>query len=298
MKTVFIKSGGYYETPGVSVIGAINDVLGFNVSQFNKVEALFRLDCVNYQYRVYPPVDRPDQELYAKVDMVMLTQKAEEYGFAYLGVVGSEDVTVRPLELLRDMKIIVVDKTTGEFVNAVNGEVLTGNNVTPLLYCVKMANNVYSMILSKLMYATSRVETPRKPLPSSLSNGINVLAVNDGAAVRTQFVDLRFSDNVRHFRNNDLIIGYAVFARAGTTVDIDIFRNSLFITEEFKKSFQIVVEASFPHTITGDRISLTMPSEKMTGYLSIKLRATPLYEDIASREIKETLSFDFIVSVL
>lgn len=298
MKTVFIKSGGYYETPGISVVGAINDTLGYRVSQFNKVEAQFRFDCVNHQYRIYPPVDRTDAEFYFKVDMELLTSKAEQYGFAYLGTVGSEDTAIRPMELLRDLAAVTVDPTSGQFINAATGEFLTGNNVTPLAYCVKMANNVYALILTKLVYATSRVVTPPKPLPAVLSKGINVIAVDDGAAIRKEFVNLRFSDNVRHVRNDPVITGYAVFARAGTTVELDIFRNSPLITEEFKNSFQIVVESSFPHTVSKDHISLTMPTAAGTGYLTVKLRATPLYEDIASREIKEVLTFDFIVCVL
>lgn len=296
-KTIFIKSGGYYETPAVSVSSAINDVFELNLKQFNKTDAVFSLDYVNFQYRLYPPAIF-EGAVYAKIDMELLVQKAEEYGFAYIGLVGNETDAIRAKDVLRDLAIVVVNRVDESFINAKTNEPLTGDNVTPLIYCVKLATDTYVMVLSKMMQATSNVINTTKA-PIAIKD-TTVIGVDDGATIRGQFVDVRFKNIRKHFRNYDLVSGYAVFADAGSILEVDLFKDTPYVTDEFKSNFEIEVESSFPFSIGNGKVSVTTtPLDKKTmGYLTIKLKATPLYEEICSREIKESLTFNFIVSIL
>lgn len=295
MKTIFIKSGGYYETPGVSVCGAITDLLNTAVTHYNKTDASFMLDFTGTKYRIYPPNDQSGETLYADLDLAALTEKAEQYGFVYLGAAGDQFSGIRPSELLRDMRMIAICPRRKVLVDANSGDELTGMNVTALAYFVKMTDDVYSMVLSKLCTASNRVEAQRQ---SPGKKDMHVIAVNDGADVRSQFIDVRFENAIKHFRNNDLTAGFAVFAGKGTSITLDLFRHAQFITGSFKNSFGLQVESSFKFEIDEltKRVTVYMPQEACTGFLSVKLETTKLYEEVSSREIKETLSFDFIIA--
>lgn len=300
MKTVFIKSGGYYETPGVSIIGAINDVYGVEVRQFNKLEAAFRLDLVNFEYRIYPPAVGAGDLPYFKVDMERLTQIADECGFAHVGVVGHEDALVSPREVLRNLAVVVIDPATKKYKDTLNGEILEGNNVTPLLFFVKMTTDTYALVMSKLIAPTSRLENYNKPAPPGLNKIMRIIAVNDGESMRDKYIGVEFTNAVKHFRNNDLVTGYAVFVRQGAEVTLDLFKNSPCVTDEFKKNFTVEVQSSFDgvKVASDGKVTFTAPKYAITGYLCVKFAVTPLYADISSREIKELLSFDFTVAVI
>lgn len=295
MKTVFIKSGGYYETPGVSVSGAIGDLLNDAVTHYNKADPTFLLDYTGTCFRIYPPYDQAGERQFADVNMELLAQKAEQYGFVYLGAVGDEFNSIKASELIRDMRAIAYCPQRKKLIDAFTDIELTGNNVTALAYFVKMTDNAYAMILSRLCVASSRVEQIRS---SGLSKDMHVIAVNDGADIRSQFIDVRFDGAVKHFRNNDLTAGFAVFGYAGTSISLNLFKFASFITGSFKNSFDIQVDSNFDVKMDeqSNCIIVSLPPEKCTGYLSVKLGSTKLYEEISSREIKETLSFDFIVA--
>ncbi|BAW19049.1 hypothetical protein [Ralstonia phage RP31] len=295
MKTVFIKSGGYYETPGVAVSGAINDAFDFNVSQHCRSNALFMLDYVSREYRLSLTVASGDmKDAFARLDMDLITKAAEEHGFSYVGLVADEKAMMaRPDEFLRDLSVVTVCKETGKFLDAKSGTALTGNNITPVIYCVKMADSTYAMILSQMANVMpSMVDNPKVG-----RDDMNVIVVNDGDAMRSQFVDVSFHGATKHFRNNDLVTGFAVFAWPNALIEVNIFKDTP-LAAEFKKNFELEVDSSFDAKIVDGKVVIQMPPSCRTGYLSIKLKTTPLYEDVSSREIKEMLSFDFIVTVV
>ena len=295
MKTVFIKSGGYYETPGVSVSGAIGDLFNDAITHYNKADPTFLLDYTGTRYRIYPPYDQTGERQFVDVDMELLVQKAEQYGFVYFGAVGDEFSTIRTTELIRDARPIAYCSQRKKLIDVSTDIELTGNNVTALAYFVKITDNAYAMTLSRLCNASTRVEQIRS---SGLSKNIHVISVNDGADIRSQFIDVRFDGAVKHFRNNDLTAGFAVFGNAGSEIVLNLFKFAQFITGQFKNSFDIQVDSNFEVKMDEQtkQITIKLPDEKYTGYLSVKLGATKLYEEISSREIKETLSFDFIVA--
>lgn len=297
MKTVFIKSGGYYETPGISISCAINDVLGFSLNQFNKTDQSFKFDCFDGEYRLYLAHHIPNATyVWKTVDFDFLTEQVEKYGFAYFGVVTPSRTVITHAEILDKLTTIAVDPKTGKFIDCVTGLVLEGDNIVPVIYAVKMANDTYAAVLS----AMARVDAYFANDDGAVhpSGNVATIIADDGSAMRDQFIDLKFTNAVKHFKNNDLVIGYAVFAKPGQTVEVDIFKTAPYVTEEFKKNFEIVVDSNFSHVVDNSRVIFETPAEKGMGYLTITLKMTELYADISSREIKENLSFDFIVSIV
>lgn len=297
MKNIIIKSGGYYETPGISAAGAISDAHPFDIGQFHKTELAFRLDLIDGEYRIYlPNVTQQGTGFSQLVNMDFLTRKAEERGFAYFGVVSNDKAALSNADMLRLMTIVVVG-ADGEFINANTGAVLPGNNIIPLLYCVKIAENTYAVILS----STTRIDTFLANDEDGIiiaKDGFNTVVVNDGAAMRDEFIDIKFSGTKKTFRNNDLVTGYAVYADHGEIISIDVFKNAPFVTQELKDALAISVDSNFEHTVEAGVVQVALPEQAGHGWLSISLSVTPLYKEIASREIKETVTLDFMVFVL
>jgi 3D (Asp-Asp-Asp) domain-containing protein len=300
MKNIIIKSGGYYETPGVSVAGAISDAHPFDIGQFHKTEMMFRLDLIDGKYQIYMPSMAPHGRGLSKlVDLDFLTRKAEERGFAYFGVVSGDKAVLTNADMLRLMTTVTVG-ANGEFVDATTGNMIPGNNIIPLLYCVKMTTDTYVVVLGSLIRVDTILANDEDGIIVA-NDGFNTVVVNDGASMRGQFVDIKFDGVRKAFRNNDLITGYAIYAERGSIVSIDLFKNAPFVTSALKDALTPSVSSNFEVDVDKEHnVFMMLPSEPdvMHGWLSVELPVTPLYKEMSSREIKEMITLDFMVFVL
>ena len=305
MKTIFIKSGGYYETPGVAVACAVNIFHKNNFGQFNKIDLAFKLDFIDGEYRLYLASHIPGASaLYKTVDLDFLADQVEKYGFAYFGTVTQHREILTHDMALKRLSTIYIDPETETLIDAVTQIPYKDANILPIIYGVKIAKGIYSFILSGMARVNSlptTVDENNSYQSKRIRNFDNstIICVNDGESIRDMFVDLKFKNALKHFKNNDLTIGFAVFTKPEQSVEIDIFKEVVpFITTEFKDSFEIIVESNFNYIIDNYRIIFETPKDRVTGYMSIKLMGTDFYQEVSSREIKEILSFDLIVSVL
>lgn len=297
MKNILIKSGGYYETPGIAVAGAINDIHDFNVGQFHKSEMTFRLDLVNGEYLIY--LSHPGQQgngFTQMVDMDFLTREANKVGFAYFGVVSGDKATLTNAEMLRMMGVVTI-AADGQFVNAATGEALPGNNILPILYCVKITDDTFAVVLSSLTRIDTFLANDEDGLIQA-NDGFNTIVVNDGASMRDQFVDIQFDGIEKAFRNNDLVTGYAVYVKRGQQFMLDVFKKAPFVTDTMKTALQPKVDSNFSCEVEDGTIVVSVPEDATHGWLSVELPVTPLYKEVSSREIKEMITLDFMVFVL
>ncbi len=87
-QVLFVKSGGYYETPAIAVAQAIYEATADEVKQFIKIDMSFKFDFVEGEHRVYMANHIPGASLlYRKIDFKRLITGIEKYGFAYYGCV-------------------------------------------------------------------------------------------------------------------------------------------------------------------------------------------------------------------
>lgn len=297
MKTMFFKSGAYYETPAISVIGALNDSLDFPVTQFFKSDNSFKLDFVYGEYQLFMATHIPGSTFVAKSISPKIIDKAlEKYDFVFYGMPSEQRISVTHAELFNAMDYYAVDKEKQKIVHAITGEEAVGKNIMAVMYCVRMTDEISVCYLTTLARVNSSLvdETGEH----RYVDDILTICVNDGDAIRSQFVDIKFSGVRKHFKNQDLVVGYSVFADCDQDITLDIFNNFSYVTEEFKNCFEIVVDSNFKTLVDDHQVVVESPDKPCQGYLSVKLVAKPLYEDIADREIKETLSFDFTVHFL
>lgn len=297
MNTMFIKSGGYYETPGLAVSGAINEIAEIYINQFNKSDNSFKFDFVNGEYRFYQAAHLPSATYtYRSFDPKVMAEAIDKYTVAYYGIVtGLRDVLTHAA-MFDKLTYIGVDLKTGKFYDAITGMQLPGDNILPVLYGIKMADQIYAVYMS----AMARIDTNLMDEDGEhrIVDDFTTICVNDGQAIRDLFIKISTKNVEKHFWNQDLVIGYAMYVKRNQTVELDIFKTAPYVTEEFKKSLSIEVESNLECIVENGKVVFTTPDNSMNGYLTIKLSATPLYHDVADREIKETLTFNFMLFVL
>lgn len=297
MKTMFFKSGAYYETPAISVIGAVNDSLDFPLGQFFKTDNAFKMDFVYGEYQLFMATHIPGATFVNKKIVPKIINRAlETYDFVFFGTVTDERVTISHAELFNALDYYAVDRKKQKIVNAITGDVIDGKNIMAVLYCTRMTDDISVCYLTSLARVDASLVDEEGE--HRIIDDILTICVNDGDAIRSQFVDIKFSNVLKHFRNQDLVVGYSVFAEQDKDITLDIFRDMPYVTEEFKNCFEIVVDSNFNTIVENYRVVLEAPQKACQGYLSVKLVSKPLYADIADREIKETLSFDFTVNFL
>ena len=297
MNTLFFKSGAYYETPAISVIGSVNDSMDFPVTQFFKSDNSFILDFVHNEYQLFMSTHIPGATFVAKSISPKIIDKAlEKYDFVFYGMPTEQRISVTHAELFNAMDYYAVDKEKQKIVHAVTGEEAIGKNIMAVMYCVRMTDEISVCYLTALARVNSSLvdETGEH----RYVDDILTICVNDGDAIRSQFVDIKFSGVRKHFKNQDLVVGYAVFADRDKDITLDIFSDMPYVTNEFKNCFDIVVDSNFETIVDDHQVVLLAPGNAGQGWLSVKLVVKPLYAEIADREIKETLSFDFTVHFL
>jgi len=300
MKTIFIKSGNYTETPGITAAGAINSIHDFNVSHMAniKTDMAFRFDLINGEYRLYlSPRFTSGAEIYRTVDVDLMCRKADQFGFVYFGSVSDGRDVLGVPDILKSLKIVGLDAKTGAFFNCETGRPATGNTIVPVLFCVKMATDTYALIMSSFAYADAHLANSLDDVSVMVGDKTVVLA-NEGDYIRSQFVDVQFKNVRKYIRNSSDTGGHAVFVGRGTKVEVDVFRNMPFVDEAFRKNFPLTVDSNFDYTVSDGRISFTVPEEPMSGYLSIAIQTSKLYDLMAKSVERESLSYDFIVVVL
>lgn len=297
MKTIFIKSGAYYETPAISVAGAIADSMPFQVNQFNKSDQSFKLDFFDGQYRLYLCNHIPGAtNQYRALDVAKFIEFIEKYEFAYFGLVVNNRTVLSQGDIFNKMTFVGIDKTSGKFVDCITGMEFEGDNVIPVVYGLQITKETYALFLSH----AAKIDTALTDETGEhrVIDDITTVCVNDGQAIRDHFVNVKFTGVRKHFKNNDLVTGYAVYVERKAAVELDLFTTHPYVSEEFKNKFEIIVDASFPVEIKDNKVLFTAPDRTGSHYLSVTLKALPLYADVSSREIKETLALDFMVSIL
>ncbi len=296
-QVLFVKSGGYYETPAIAVAQAIYEATADEVKQFIKIDMSFKFDFVEGEHRVYMANHIPGASLlYRKIDFKRLITGIEKYGFAYYGCVVDATAVVTHVEVFNKATYVGYDQTSKNFIDLITGMRIDGDNIVPIIYGIKMTDGVYSTYLSPMARADGRLGDGEDEF--NQLDDLTVVYADDGLAIRDKFIDIQFTNTIKHFRNQDLITGYAVFAKCGEVVELDIFKNKPYITEEFRNAFELIVDSNFEYVVDGSKILLTMPETHQQGYLCVSLNTQPIHMDAASREIKETLHFDFTVSAI
>ena len=297
MKAMFFKSGAYYETPAISVIGTVNDLLDSQVTQFFKTDNAFKLDFVHGEYQLFMATHIPGATFVSKkIDPKIIGKALDNHDFVFYGVVTDQRATITHAEVFNALDYFAVDRKTKKIVNVITGKVIDGKNIMAAMYCVRMTDDIDVCYLTSLARVNSSLVDEEGE--HRIVNDILTICVDDGDAIRSQFVDIKFSGVRKHFRNQDLVIGYAVFADKDQDITLDIFRDTTYVTEEFKSCFKIDVDSNFNVVVENHQVVLEAPGKACQGYLSVKLVVDPVYADIADREIKETLSFDFTVHFL
>ena len=296
-KTMFFKSGGYYETPAISVIGALNDAMNSPVTQFFKSDNAFKLDFVYGKYQLFMATHIPGATFVSKeVDPKVIDRALEKYDFVFFGMPTEQRINLTHAELFNGMDYYAFDTEKQKLVHAITGDEAVGKNIMAAMYCVRMTDDISVCYLTALARVNSSLVDEEGE--HRIVDDILTICVNDGDAIRSAFVDIKFSGVRKHFKNQDLVVGYAVFADCDQDITLDIFRDLPYVTEEFKNCFEIVVDSNFKTLVDDHQVVVEAPDKACQGYLSVKLVAKPLYLDIADREIKETLSFDFTLHFL
>lgn len=296
MNTLFVKSGSYYETAGVSAAGAIGEIIDHPYTMFVKNDNAFKFDYIDGEYRFYMPNHIPGASpVYRTLSVSDLIASVDKYGYAFYGISTESRALVSPSMVLSEASFISFDQKQKKFVNTLTENPYPGTNVLPLMYCVKMADGAYAAYLSDVAKINSTMSDSETGV--TVIGDTTIVCVDDGQSIQSKFIDIKFENAVKHFRNMDLVTGYAVYGFAEEVIEMSIFKDSPIVTDEFRKNLLISSESNFDveYRPADDTIRIKMPKEKGCGFLSVKIETTPLYEDISSREIRELMSFDFML---
>ena len=299
MNTVMIKSGVYYETPATYVALALSAINKNNISHFLKADNSFIGHLVGKEFRIYQHYENPmSSAKYRTLDFQLITSLIEKYGRVYFGVALNDTEAVSFDDYLKRLSYYSENKD-GMLIDLVTEEIKEDRTMFALGYGFKMGSeDLYAFYLTGFCRTANNLTNDDDPA-IKISDDLQIVCVNDGSAIRDQFIDVQFEGVRRHFKNSDLVVGHSVFAEKDKNVVVSLFGNRKGLnTEEFQKNFKVEVESSFDILENEDGlIEFRTGSETKVGYLSIKVVGSELYNDVVSAEIKETLQFDFTVSV-
>lgn len=299
MKYLFIKSGGYTESYGRKLGGAINDHFSTEIFHFTKSDTTFKLNFIDGEYRIHQ--SRSDalnpENKYAVMDFVTAVSNLDQYEVIYGGTESNVTDVVSQSEIIEKFKLIGLNSNK-QLIDIATGAVLDAAGVIPLVVCVKMNNSVgYAAFLTSLIHFEN-IQSLTLHESHQLTEDLKVLYADDGFPIRQLFLDVNMSNVTKSFFEEPSFQTTSIaFAKTNQTVEINLFKTSNSLSEEFKSGFNIVVDSDFEYVVSNGKIMFNTGAVAKSGYVTFNVQGQPIYNDVAMREPRETLIFKFAILV-